>query len=149
MSLEEKKDDLLFLKDQIENRRISPGVFVKFRVEAERILSLGQEDFVVIHEYSTDFKDGEKKGQITPTERWNETDKGYRIVTKSIPDILDTIAYILDTNPDDITFYITCNSPDIGHPRINGIETMLEETKRRINELEQPGEFILDSYYDR
>lgn len=149
ISLEEKRDDYNFLKDQIENKRISPGVFVKFRSEAERILSLGQEDFVVIREYSTDFINGEKKGRITPTEQWNETDQGYRIVSDSISDILDTISYIMDTNSNDLKFYFVCNSPDIGYPRVNGINIMLNETKNRMNELKQPGEYIPESFLDR
>lgn len=148
VSTEEKDNDVFHLLDQIEKLLIYPILTAKFKKEVEENLKAGYEDFLIYREYSTDFKNGEEKGQIIPHLAWGGSDKGFKISANNIIDVLDTISYVMDTNEGDV-FYFSCESPDMGYPRINTVEETKREYEDTIRELQQPGEFVLDTFYDR
>jgi len=147
-TIKEKEDEIKILEHKIANYLIYPSLTVKFKREVEPNLKAGAEDFLVIREYSTDFKNGTLRGQYFPHQPWGESDKGFRVIADSIPELLDTISYIMDIT-EGFAFYFTCKSPDMGYPRINSVNQTIKEYKEMINELRQPSEYIRELYYDR
>lgn len=144
----DKEDDITHLREQIDRNLIYPALTAKFKSEVEPNLRAGVEDFIIINEQSTDFKNGKEMGSVFPHTAWGGAQAGFRILCSNIPDILETVSYVMDTTNLNKVYFV-CESPDMGHPRINTVEETKQDYEITIAELRQPGEFVLDQFFDR
>ena len=148
VSDDERKETLKQLNNQLKIEACHSGYDVKLRSEIEESLKLGREDFNLWRENDPDWLNGVKKGEIFPIKAMGGARKGFKIVARCISDILDTIAFVVNTNQNTSTFYIVCDAPDIGSPRYNGVKNHIKCVKEEIKVWSNPSNLVPKGYYD-